>query len=258
MFRILGVVIGTVFGGFGGAILGYIVGSLLETFVFERTAKDKSQAEAYADASSWEGESPRERFMKALLMGMANIICADGRVMHSEMECARNFLRNHFGEEVMREGNLQLLYYIQRYKDDPQAFEWEVTQRLGDLRAVLNDTQLVVLLNFFVSIAQADGAVPESEQNVLQHLATVLGQNPSIIDQLLGLGKDTLDAAYQVLGVPSTATNAELKAAYRKLVVANHPDRVAALGEDIRRAAEEKLQQINAAKEKIWNARGMN
>ena len=62
---------------------------------------------------------------------------------------------------------------------------------------------------------------------------------------------------YQVLGIPSTATDEEVRATYRKLVLKHHPDRVATLGEDIKRAAEEKLQSINNAKEIIYKARGM-
>jgi DnaJ like chaperone protein len=48
-----------------------------------------------------------------------------------------------------------------------------------------------------------------------------------------------------------------VRAAYRKLVLKHHPDRVATLGEDIKRAAEEKLQDINNAKEIIYKARGI-
>ena len=49
----------------------------------------------------------------------------------------------------------------------------------------------------------------------------------------------------------------EVKAAYRKMALKHHPDRVASLGEDIRKAAEEKFQEINAAKEAIYKARKM-
>ena len=62
---------------------------------------------------------------------------------------------------------------------------------------------------------------------------------------------------YRVLGLEPGASDDEVKAAYRKLALKHHPDRVATLGEDVRRAAEEKFQQINNAKERIYKARGM-
>ena len=69
---------------------------------------------------------------------------------------------------------------------------------------------------------------------------------------------DQLALAYKVLGVAPTATNDEVKAAFRKMALKHHPDRVAALGEDVRKSAERKFQEINAAKELVYKARGMN
>ena len=57
--------------------------------------------------------------------------------------------------------------------------------------------------------------------------------------------------------ISPNATDDEVRKAYRKMALKHHPDKVATLGEDVRKAAEQKFQQINDAKERIYKARGM-
>ena len=64
-------------------------------------------------------------------------------------------------------------------------------------------------------------------------------------------------ATYKVLEIEPSATDDEVRTAYRKMAIKHHPDKVASLGEDIRKAANEKLQRINDAKERIYKSRGM-
>jgi DnaJ like chaperone protein len=92
----------------------------------------------------------------------------------------------------------------------------------------------------------------------LREVAAAMGLSASEVDSMLNLGTDTLEAAYKVLEISPSATDDEVKAAYRKLAMKHHPDRVASLGEDVRKAAEEKFRQLNEAKEKIYKARGLN
>ena len=65
------------------------------------------------------------------------------------------------------------------------------------------------------------------------------------------------DAAYQVLGVSNTASDSEIKAAYRKMATKYHPDKVSHLGEDFSKVAEEKFKAINDAYQKIKKERSM-
>ena len=56
---------------------------------------------------------------------------------------------------------------------------------------------------------------------------------------------------YTVLGVDRSATEAQIKKAYRELVGRYHPDKVAHLGEDFKTLAEERFKQIQQAYQKI-------
>ena len=108
-------------------------------------------------------------------------------------------------------------------------------------------------------IARADGVVVQQEVDALRFVASGLGISDADLSSILNLkgGASDIDAAYKVLGISASATDDEVKAAYRSMALKHHPDRVAALGEDVRKAAERKFQEINEAKETIYKARGM-
>ncbi len=69
--------------------------------------------------------------------------------------------------------------------------------------------------------------------------------------------KDT-HAAYKILEVEPTASDDEVKKAYRRMAVKYHPDKVEHLGPDFQKIAQEKFKEINAAYDGIKKARGMS
>ena len=66
-----------------------------------------------------------------------------------------------------------------------------------------------------------------------------------------------LDEAYSILEINKTASDDEVRQAYRRMALKYHPDRIASQGESARLAAEHAFQRINQAKERIFKARGI-
>ena len=60
-----------------------------------------------------------------------------------------------------------------------------------------------------------------------------------------------------MLGIEPTATDDEVRKAYKRMALKYHPDKVATLGEDVQKAAEEKFKKVQEAYEQIKKERGM-
>jgi DnaJ like chaperone protein len=260
----IGGFIGYMFGGSLGALAGIILGGLVDlvTGGSGRTARIGNGWDDDENANGNFSQRPpvneRGSFLFSLLVLTAYIIKADGRVMHSEMEMVRQMLRQNFGNQAVREGEQILLrLFDEQKRQGANGFKQTVRQCCGEMAMGMNYGQRLQLLNFLVMVAKADGSVPQSEIQALRDVAGWMRLQPTEVDSMLNLGGDTLEEAYKVLGVSPDASDAEVKKAYRRLALEHHPDKVAALGEDIRKAAEKKFQEINAAKDKIWKARGL-
>ena len=264
----IGGFLGFITGGPLGALAGIALGALFDHGLDE-VNKQGGDRQTYSDAySAYSGQSQayegqRNSFMFSLLVLASYIINADGKIVHSEMELVRRFLRQNFGEVAKQQGEEILL----------KLFEQQKRLGMAQYRSVIQDSchqiqlnmpyeQRLQLLNFLVMIAQADGAVVPEEVNALKEVAINMGLSAEDVDQMLNLhngssAKGNLEDAYKVLGISPSATDDEVKAAYRKMALKHHPDRVATLGEDVRKAAEKKFQEINDAKDKIYKVRGL-
>ena len=265
----IGGILGFMSGGALGALAGVALGALFDYGLKAVNKDEDGSGNGFTGGNAaWEQaerrryyEGQRNSFLFSLLVLASYIIRADGRVMHSEMEFVRSFLRRNFGEAAVEQGNAILLRLFDEQKrmdaSHPGAFRDVIRESCAQIAANMDYAGRLQLLNFLVMIAQADGNVARGEVDALKDVARCMGVADADIDSMLKLSGGTLDDAYAVLGVSPEATDDEVRAAYRKLALKHHPDRVAALGEDIRRAAEKKLQEINEAKERIYKARGM-
>jgi DnaJ like chaperone protein len=60
-----------------------------------------------------------------------------------------------------------------------------------------------------------------------------------------------------VLGIEPSATEEEIKKAYRQMAIRYHPDKVAQMGEEYQKGAKEKFQQVQDAYDNIKKSRGI-
>lgn len=251
----IGGIMGFMAGGPLGALAGYALGSWFDK------ATDLS-GQTGGESGGYGGYTgQRNSFLFSMLVMASYIMRADGRVMHSEMEFVRRFLRMNFGEAAVSEGEQILLNLFEERKrmerTDPMAFKNTIHDCGAQIAANLSYEERLQMLSFLAKIAQSDGNVCQAEIDALKEVALAMGLSLQEVESMLSLKNDSLADAYKVLEVEPTATDEEVRAAYRRLALKHHPDRVATLGEDIRKAAEEKFQLINNAKERVYKARGM-
>jgi DnaJ like chaperone protein len=227
--------LGWVFGGPIGAILGVALGSM-----FDGVNTDK-----YA----YQGTS-RGDFAMSLLVLSAAVMKADQKIVKSELEFVRNFFIHQFGEA---EGNRLITMLQEILKQDINI--QEVSVQVGQYTDYPAKLQLV---NYLFGIAAADGQYHPDEVDMISMIAGYMGVSSSDFISIKAMFVKSTGWAYEVLEITSNATNEEVKKAYREMAKKHHPDKVAHLGEDIKKSATEKFQKISAAYEEIKKQRGMN
>lgn len=249
-----------------GGLVGYCIGTMLdEAFAGDNRGGDRQNV--YGEQSHFGGTRPfeedRNSFLFSMLVLSSYIIKADGKIMHSEMEYVRQFLRHNFGEQAVSQGESILLKLFDLQKQQgPYQFKETIRKSCVEIRFHTSVSQRLQLLNYLVIIAKADGIVSPEEVVALKEIASYLGLSAQDIESMLNLesgakASSNIEDAYKVLGISPSATDDEVKAAYRKMALKHHPDRISTLGDDIRKAAEKKFQEINDAKERIYKARGL-
>ncbi|MBN2638988.1 MAG: TerB family tellurite resistance protein [Bacteroidales bacterium] len=188
-------------------------------------------------------------FNVSLVVLSAAVMKADGTVKKSELDYVKKFFVHNFGTAAAQQ-YVKMLGEI--LKQDFNVNE--VAQQVGHYMDYASKLQL---LHYLFGIAQADGSVSKSETDLLSMISASMSIPSADFESLKAMFVKNTDSAYTILGIKHDATEEEIKAAYREMAKKYHPDKVAHLGDDVKKAAEEKFQSVNEAYEAIKRERGI-
>jgi DnaJ like chaperone protein len=268
----IGGLLGWVVWGPIGALVGYLLGKAVDTYIDasrQLPGGDSTYQGGSQGQGQWQGQrqstgggytggtqsrrytadEQRNSFFVSLLVLSSAVIKADGKTLQAEVDCVRNFFRSNFGEQAAQQA-IQILQKL----DSQQVNVYTVGDQIA---ANMNYSQRMQLFQYLVQIALADGEFAKAEKSVLECIGSVIKLSNSDVSSLIAMYYREEQSAYKVLEISPNATDDEVRAAYRRMAMKNHPDRVSTLGPDVQKAAAERFQQISEAYETIKKQRGM-
>lgn len=267
-----------------GGILGYILGATIEKG-FSGSIGSGSGNYDSDDYGSRRGRfhntGTQEDLNVALLILIAYIMKADGEVRRSELEYVKRFLLNNYGEE---KGKNYLLLLRDMVKPTTNI---DINSVCSQIKQNTDYTTRYHMVDFLFGLAVADGSYSNAENNAIKAIVRGLGINTNDFVSMFYRHVNTNNGSsynnyqsdyssysgysssgrssysepkkdpYKVLGLERSATDEEVKKAYRRLAMKYHPDKVEGLGEEVKKNAEAQFREINEAYKQIKTARGM-
>jgi len=252
--KLIGGTVGFTMGGPLGALLGGFIG---HKFVDKKISGISFQQIEYTQAA----------FFTATFSVMGYIAKADGHVSKHEINMAQQIMDHMNLDSDQKRAAIDLFNKGKSSDFDLDAVMLQfkqVARRKTNLMQMFIEIQLHAIY--------ADGKKDPIENQILIHLADILGFSRHQLKHLEAMVQSNLNAmsgntkisskeqlaqAYQLLDIPSSASDNEIKKAYRRMMSQHHPDKLVSKGlpEEMMKLANEKTQQIKKAYDLIKTSR---
>ena len=234
----LGGGLGFVMGGPIGGLLGFLVGSMID-----------STTEESGSHTAVHGRTTRGDFSMSLIVLVAAVMKVDGKVVRSELDYVKKFFVQQFGQDSAREA-LHTLKDILK-QDIPVR---DICIQIGRNMDYSSRLQLMHLL---FNISLADTVLHPKELDLLEKISGAMGIASDDFRSIKNMFIPETDSSYKILEIERTATNDDVKKAFRRMAMKYHPDKVSHLGDEYRKTADEKFKKVNEAYDRIKKERNM-
>lgn len=259
--RIIGASLGFTKGGVLGLALGFLIGYYIDTLLMSKLS---GSARRSIFSSSDSGSDNRQnQFFESIFKVMGAVAKADGRVSEREIQAATHIMNEMRLPDEQRK---QAIEFFNQGKSP----DFNLSNEIKALKPVVSGRPdlLVMFLEIEIALAYSDGRLSENEKKILDQIRQDLNVSERVFNKIKirvaaasargsSSQSPNLDNAYAILGVKKSASDEEVKRAYRKLMSEHHPDKLMANGlpEEMREYAKEKTQDIQQAYDKIRAAR---
>ncbi len=241
IYKIFGGILGFTMGGPIGALVGVALGGMAHNL-----AGGGAQSSRTLEGSSSSGD-----FHISFLVLSAIVIKADGKVHPKELEFVRAGFVKMFGKQKAN----------QSFKVFKSVIDQEINTKVicDQIRGYTSHAMRLQLVHFLFQIGLADGHLHSTELDAIRKIANYLYVRSADFDSIHAMfaEKTTRKDYYTILEITPTATNDEVKRAYRKMVKKYHPDKLIDLGADVKAAGKEKFMKVQDAYDVICKERGI-
>jgi DnaJ like chaperone protein len=244
----IGGALGWAMGGPIGGIIGFAIGAMADDKSF-KGVQSNTQQKGQQNYKQYRHQTQSGDFASALLVLSAAVMKADNRLLKSELDFIREFYTRQFGSAAAAQHIGVLKELLQ--KDIP------VREVCEQIRHYMEHPMRLQLMYYLFGIAKADGNVDKSEMHIIETIASHLGLTNKDYESLKAMHYQDTESAYKILEVETSASDDEVKKAYRKMAMKYHPDKVRGLGEQHEKAANEKFIKVQDAYEQIKKERNM-
>ena len=230
-------------GWFVGGPLGAIVGAAIQSALSSGTQKQLRGSQGQTNAEAI--------FVTNLVAVMTKICMADGHISKEE----RNVIHNFFAKSLGYSG--EALRFIDAIINETDRNDPDLRQICLAIDKFANHEQRFVLLDLAYNIAAVDHVITDGEQRAIDEIVSAFNLSHEEHERIKA--RHPIAKAgdhYTVLGVDSSASNEELKKAYRDLAKQYHPDKVSHLGAELVEFAHQKFQEINESYQALRKQRG--